>query len=161
MGSLSGALGRALSSMNIPPLRRVAPLLLVVLAACDPAPGDVREWAPADHDQPSAQNAPRGGAQASPKPRSRGSAQPGEIDLVDLAWERNCTICHGQRGRGDGPQGPMLRAPDLTGGEWQDKVSDQEMFETIRKGRNKMPGFDLPEGVLKGLVQRIRTNRRR
>ena len=55
----------------------------------------------------------------------------------------------------------MLRAPDLTRGEWQDKVSDQEMFETIKKGRNKMPAFDLPEAVLKGLVQRIRTNRRR
>ena len=55
----------------------------------------------------------------------------------------------------------MLRAPDLTRGEWLDKVTDQEMLETIKKGRNKMPGFDLPESVIKGLVARIRANRRR
>jgi len=55
----------------------------------------------------------------------------------------------------------MVRAPDLTRGDWQDKVTDQEMLETIRKGRNKMPKFDLPESVLKGLVQRIRSSRQR
>lgn len=139
--------------MKIPACRSAALLLAISLAACDPAPGDVREWTPADHDQPpAAQNAP---------PRPRGSAAAGDLDLVELAWERNCTPCHGQRGRGDGPQGPMLRAPDLTRGEWQDKVNDPEMLETIKKGRNKMPAFDLPEAVLKGLVQRIRANRQR
>lgn len=55
----------------------------------------------------------------------------------------------------------MFRAPDLTRADWQARVSDQEILETIRKGRNKMPAFDLPEAVLKGLVQRIRANRQR
>lgn len=126
----------------------------LVLVGCDSAPGDVREWSPGDHDQ-----APV--TQGAPNPRGAVSARPGaEIDLVQLAWEKNCTLCHGARGRGDGPQGPMLRAPDLTRAEWQDRVSDAEIAETIRKGRNKMPAFDLPPQVIQGLVLRIRTSKR-
>lgn len=126
----------------------------MAIAACDPAPGDVREWSPNDHDQ--APSTP-----GTANPRAATSARPGaEIDLVQLAWEKNCTTCHGARGRGDGPQGPMLRAADLTRAEWQDRVSDAEIAETIRKGRNKMPAFDLPPQVLQGLVLRIRTSKR-
>lgn len=83
------------------------------------------------------------------------------MSLVDLAWQKNCVSCHGPRGRGDGPQGPMVRAPDLTRVEWLDRVSDQEMSEIIRKGRNKMPAFDLPPQVIDGLVKRIRASRAR
>lgn len=130
--------------------------MVIVLVACDPAPSDVREWTAADHDQPAS-------VQSAAAPRPRGSGRPagGEVDLVELAWERNCGACHGARGRGDGPQGPMLRAPDLTRADWQEKVSDRDILETIRKGRNKMPAFDLPEPVLNGLVQRIRASRQR
>ena len=113
----------------------------------------VREWTPADHDQPPGAQVPK----ASPK-----AAQPkGQPDgnLVELAWARSCTTCHGPLGRGDGPQGRMMKAPDLTRAEWQDRVSDDEIAQTIRKGRNSMPAFDLPPNVLQGLVQRIRANR--
>jgi mono/diheme cytochrome c family protein len=130
--------------------------MVIALAACDPAPSDVREWTAADHDQPaSVQSA------AAPRPRGSARAGDGDLDLSEIAWERNCAVCHGRTGRGDGPQGPMMRAPDLTRTDWQEKVSDQDILETIRKGRNKMPAFDLPEQALKGLVQRIRTNRQR
>ena len=53
----------------------------------------------------------------------------------------------------------MVRAPDLTDAAWQERVTDAQMVETIRKGKNKMPAFDLPQQVLDGLVKRIRTNR--
>lgn len=53
----------------------------------------------------------------------------------------------------------MLRVPDLTRTEWLDRASDQEIAETIRKGRNKMPAFDLPPQVIDGLVKRIRAGR--
>lgn len=53
----------------------------------------------------------------------------------------------------------MVRAPDLTRSDWQDRVTDQELTEIIRKGRNKMPPFDLPAQVLDGLVKRIRASR--
>lgn len=81
--------------------------------------------------------------------------------LIELAWMRNCARCHGSRGRGDGPEGPMVKSPDLTRADWQAKVTDAEMSDTIRKGRNKMPAFDLPPTVVEGLVRRIRGNRAR
>jgi mono/diheme cytochrome c family protein len=112
------------------------------------------EWTAADHDPP-----PAGQAQGSPPARQRQRGQEGGDNLVEVAWVRNCVPCHGERGRGDGPQGPMLRAPDLTRAEWQASVTDEEMLQVIRKGRNKMPGFDLPPAVLQGLVQRIRAGR--
>lgn len=114
--------------------------------------GDLREWTPADHDQPA-------GAPAAPN-RPKG-AQPKTQDgnLVEMAWARSCATCHGPSGRGDGPTGPMVKAPDLTRPAWQEKVTDEEIAQTIRKGRNQMPAFDLPPNVIQGLVQRIRANR--
>lgn len=125
----------------------------LVAAACDPAPGDVREWTAADHDQPS----PGQGAQVAAKPAGEGT----DANLIELAWQRNCFTCHGARGRGDGPQGPMMRPPDLTDAAWQERVTDAQIAETIRKGRNKMPAFELPDQVIQGLVQRIRAGRAR
>ena len=120
-------------------------------------PADLKEWSPADHDQPAAgQQGPQG--QVAP-PRQRPAPQQDTAGLVELAWSRNCAACHGEHGRGDGPQGPMLRAPDLTRADWQGRVSDEEIAQTIRSGRNNMPKFDLPPAVLEGVVKRIRQNR--
>ncbi len=124
-------------------------------------PADLKEWSPADHDQPSPAGQP--GQMGQPRqvasPRQRPAPEQDTAGLVELAWSRNCAACHGERGRGDGPQGPMLRAPDLTRADWQGKVSDEEIAQTIRGGRNNMPKFDLPPAVLDGVVKRIRANR--
>ncbi|UQA56528.1 c-type cytochrome [Polyangium aurulentum] len=139
------------------PSSEVLTLLLSLCAAiaivgCDKR--DVREWQPSDHDQPPGQQA----GQVAPRPASTG--EQGNQELVEIAWQRNCATCHGQRGRGDGPQGPMVRAPDLTRAEWQSRVGDAEIVEVIRKGRNRMPPFaNLPDQVITGLVGRIRANR--
>jgi cytochrome c oxidase cbb3-type subunit 3 len=53
----------------------------------------------------------------------------------------------------------MVQAPDLTRADWQAKVTDGEMAATIRNGKNRMPRFDLPDPVLRGLVARIRSLR--
>lgn len=53
----------------------------------------------------------------------------------------------------------MVRAPDLTLTDWQDRVTDEQIAEVIRKGRNRMPPFDLPPQVVSGLVARIRAAR--
>ncbi len=79
--------------------------------------------------------------------------------LLDMAWRKNCTPCHGPTGRGDGPQGPMMRAPDLSRADWQQNITDDEMANVIRNGKNKMPKFDLPDQVVSGLVQRVRSFR--
>lgn len=127
----------------------------VFAAGCDRSSRDVREWKATDHDQPLGQQPGQVAA------RPRGSAQEGpDQSLVEIAWQRNCASCHGQRGKGDGPQGPMMRAPDLTRSDWQAQVTDEQVAEVIRKGRNKMPPFgNLPDQVITGLVGRIRANR--
>ena len=44
------------------------------------------------------------------QPRVMLQAIPGLEDVTIVAWSQNCTQCHGQLGRGDGPRGPMLKA---------------------------------------------------
>jgi cytochrome c oxidase cbb3-type subunit 3 len=115
--------------------------------------GGVREWTPTDHDQP---------AEQAGQPKASKAAQPkGQPDgnLVEMAWARSCATCHGQVGRGDGPQGKLAKAPDLTRADWQDRVTDEQIIDKIRKGGNGMPASELPAAVLQGLVQRIRANR--
>lgn len=113
-----------------------------------------REWTPADHDQPQ-------GAQTAVAGRAK-PAKPGDgTELIELAWSKNCAACHGPTGRGDGPQGPMVKAPDLTRADWQGSIKDDDIARTIREGRSSMPKFDLPPNVVQGLVQRIRRNRAR
>jgi cytochrome c oxidase cbb3-type subunit 3 len=124
----------------------------LAMVGCDRR--DVREWQASDHDQPVGQQP----GQVAARPASTG--EQGNQELVEIAWQRNCASCHGQRGRGDGPQGAMVRAPDLTRGDWQSRVGDAEIADVIRKGRNRMPSFaNLPDQVVTGLVGRIRANR--
>lgn len=136
--------------------RSLLPILVFAFAGCDSASGEMREWTPADHDV-----APNNVAPGQVAPRDVPSGQATDPALVDLAWQRNCAKCHGLRGRGDGPEGAMVRATDLTAPEWQAKVTDDDILASIRKGKNKMPGFEgaLPAPILQGLVKRIRANR--
>lgn len=135
-------------------------LFLAATAACDRAPSGAREWAPTDHD--GAENALQGPKKQPGRP-APGSKPAGGLDpeLVEVAWRQSCAKCHGEQGRGDGPEGMMVRAPDLTRAGWQGRVTDQELAETIRKGRDKMPPFNLPPQVIDGLIARIRANRAR
>jgi cytochrome c oxidase cbb3-type subunit 3 len=90
---------------------------------------------------------------------ARGAANPATdiAQLVDLTWRQQCSACHGASGRGDGQMGPMLQVRDLTAAEWQTQVTNEQIAVTIKNGKNKMPKFDLPDPVIQGLVQRIRT----
>jgi cytochrome c oxidase cbb3-type subunit 3 len=53
----------------------------------------------------------------------------------------------------------MILAPDLTRAAWQAKATDADIAAVIQSGRNKMPRFDLPDVVVRGLVARIRSLR--
>lgn len=132
---------------------RARPSILAALwvgalaAACNSPPDGAREWTAADHDQ--ANNA--SGVQTS------GVVAPGEEGalLISVTWRNNCARCHGLDGRGQVPEGRMLRSPDLTRPALR-ALEDELIANVIRKGRNKMPSFDLPPKVLDGLVAHIR-----
>jgi mono/diheme cytochrome c family protein len=58
-------------------------------------------------------------------------------------YRENCAQCHGQTGKGDGPEAWMHRpAPaDLTDPIRMALVTDGEMFYQITEGRRPMPAF--------------------
>ncbi len=125
------------------------------VAACDRAPSaeGLKEWTPADHDgekKATANQAPKGDGGAGLNPAT---------GLVELTWRNQCQSCHGPEGRGDGPQGAMFKAADLGREDWQSKVTDQEIAGTIANGKGRMPKFELPDEVVKGLVARVRSFR--
>lgn len=145
----------------------VAALAAVALAACfalgcerAPSADSLKEWSPADHHSNDDDKLANGAQPANAGNRAaRGSGSSDTAQLVDLAWRSQCTRCHGPLGKGDGPMGPMVQAPDLTRDDWQGKVADGEMASIIKTGKNKMPKFDLPDPVIQGLVARIRAVR--
>jgi cytochrome c oxidase cbb3-type subunit 3 len=140
--------------MTISSAPALAPLLATLLfavSACDRQPtAALTEWTPADHHN--AAQPPRGTVPAEPAT----SAEPGPDNVLLIAWKNNCTTCHGPVGRGDGPQGRMLKVRDLSDPDWQASVTDEQIAAVIRSGKGKMPAFQLPETTLLGLVRLVR-----
>lgn len=129
--------------------------LLLAGTACGPGRGEVRDWKPEDHDQDQ-------GVVGRQVAASSARAEPGTVDpgLIELAWGQKCASCHGSVGRGDGPSGPMVSAPDLTRDEFLSRVTDEEIVKVIREGRGRMPAAELPPNVVQGIVARIRAKGR-
>jgi cytochrome c oxidase cbb3-type subunit 3 len=123
--------------------------------ACNgpPSAESLPEWTPRDHHSADDEKLAMQQGQA---PAQRGQATD-IAQLVDLTWRQQCSGCHGASGRGDGQMGPMLQVRDLTAADWQSQVTNEQIAVTIKNGKNKMPKFDLPDPVIQGLVQRIRT----
>ena len=151
----------ALTVFRIVPAPLAALALTVALSACDqpPAAESLKVWTKEDHHSTDDDRPPSPLTGASAAPNRTAEPSGNDPQLVDITWRQQCVGCHGALGRGDGPMGPMLHAPDLGRADWQAKVPDAEIAATIRNGRNRMPRFDLPEPVLRGLVARIRSLR--
>jgi hypothetical protein len=133
----------------------VLALASAALVGCDRTPSDLREWKPSDHRHTTEAKSDNEGE----APQVSGSAEPPMpgLDEVTIAtWRRACANCHGQLGRGDGPQGAMVHARDLTDPAWQAATPDLQIAESIAKGRGKMPAFQLPASTVDGLVHLVR-----
>jgi cytochrome c oxidase cbb3-type subunit 3 len=120
--------------------------------ACNDAPADLRTWHATDHDHTENPNADQ------VQVTDAGSDSPGRglDDVTVVAWQQNCTNCHGALGRGDGPQGQLVHASDLSRPDWQARVTDDAIASTIRQGRGRMPAFNLPDATVTRLVALIR-----
>jgi len=129
-------------------------LALGAVVGCDrPPSGDMKQWTPADHDRAEEEARKAQGA-----PAETAKPDPQKV-VIDMTWRTQCVQCHGPMGKGDGPQGPMVKAPDLTRDDWQGTVTDDQIAATIQNGKGRMPKFDLPPDVLSGIVARVRSVR--
>jgi mono/diheme cytochrome c family protein len=72
-----------------------------------------------------------------------------------------CAQCHGERGKGDGPEAAMHDPPpsDITDTRHMNTVTDGEIFYQISEGRKPMPSFKkrLTEDQRWGLVLLVRS----
>lgn len=58
-------------------------------------------------------------------------------------YQAQCTVCHGAKGKGDGPAAAGLkpRPPDLSDAVLMAKLSDDSLVKVLTGGRKAMPGF--------------------
>lgn len=140
-------------------MRAATVCLLLALCGCDspPSAANLQTWTPADHDRSDEKERVASGAQAAPP--ANGSKEDGNRALVEATWRNQCATCHGLTGHGDGPNGPMVKAQDLTRPDWQSSVTDEQLVAAISNGKGRMPKFDLPPALLTGIVARIRASR--
>ncbi|MEO8055945.1 MAG: c-type cytochrome [Acidobacteriota bacterium] len=80
-------------------------------------------------------------------------------DARSEAFQTNCSVCHGDDGKGQTEEGKKKGARDLTNAKWQDKVDDSRMIKSVTKGHDKMPAFEkkLSADEIKALVAEVRT----
>ena len=79
-------------------------------------------------------------------------------DDVAALYKSKCQVCHGADGKGDTPAGKKVGARDFHSPEVA-KMSDTELFEITKKGKDKMPSYDkkLTDDQIKALVKYIRS----
>lgn len=72
-----------------------------------------------------------------------------------------CTVCHGERGKGDGPVALALSPPpaNLTDTARLAKFSDDSLFQVVTNGRRGMPSFAsiLPPDRIREVLAYVRT----
>ena len=69
-------------------------------------------------------------------------------------YKNKCQFCHGMRGDGKGPaaESLLMHPEDFTTSEfWQDDV-EKKIEDTIKKGKEMMPAFNLESGEIKAIV---------
>jgi len=72
-------------------------------------------------------------------------------------YKAKCVACHGADGSGQTTVGKNLKIRDLRSADVQ-KLSNDQLFNTIAKGKEKMPGYEKTLGAdkCKELVAQVR-----
>jgi mono/diheme cytochrome c family protein len=77
-------------------------------------------------------------------------------------YAKNCASCHGRDGRAKTFKGKLKHARDLADSEWQGRVSDERIFNSVLNGKGKMPAYGkkLSEQEVDSLVSYVRALRK-
>ena len=82
------------------------------------------------------------------------------VDGASL-FNRQCAQCHGRDGRAKTRRGRQTHTRDITNAEWQSDISDERIFNSITRGKGKMPAFKkLSDGEIDALVAYVRRLRK-
>lgn len=85
---------------------------------------------------------------------------PGNVPAANAEqlYAKQCASCHGKDGRAKTIKGKLKHARNLTDAEWQEKVSDERIFNSIHNGKEKMPAFGkkLSQEQIEALVTYVR-----
>ena len=78
------------------------------------------------------------------------------------SYGKHCASCHGRDGQSKTRKAKLNHARNLTDSEWQERVSDERIFNSIMNGKGKMPGYSkkLSEQQIDALVPFVRAFKR-
>ncbi len=78
-------------------------------------------------------------------------------DNTAALYKTKCQACHGADGTGNTPAGKKVGAKDFHAPDVA-KLSDSELFDITKKGKDKMPAYDkkLTDAQIRDLVKYIR-----
>jgi len=73
-------------------------------------------------------------------------------------YSKECATCHGKDGQAKTFKAKFNHARNLTDAQWQGRVSDERIFNSINNGKGKMPAFGkkLSEEEINSLVPYVR-----
>jgi mono/diheme cytochrome c family protein len=77
-------------------------------------------------------------------------------------YARNCASCHGRDGQARTFKGKLKHARNLADSDWQGRVSDERIFNSLMNGKGKMPAYGkrFSEQEIDSLVSHVRALRK-
>lgn len=74
-------------------------------------------------------------------------------------YAKQCSTCHGRDGRAKTMKGKLTKARNLAEAEWQERVSDERIYNVIANGKGKMPAFSkkLSDADINSVAEYVRT----
>jgi len=87
---------------------------------------------------------------------------PGKTKEAKKLFKQRCVKCHGSDGTGNTTRGQIVGATNLTDPEWQQRVDDKRLVNSITHGRGQMPAFGekLSDEQIYLLMSYVRTFRK-